>query len=187
MNRPTSACSGRMATDARNVRPKMMLETTRLILRKLRATDYDDYFRLYASLQPAGQPASSEFVRGLLKHYLEHQRRFGYSMYAVLLRATGRFIGNCGLEHYQWEGYSEVEIAYDIHREFWGQGYATEAAAAVRDFAFGKLGLEKIVSYIVPGNRASRRVAEKIGLCVEREILKDDRPHLVYALERTRA
>jgi len=87
------------------------------------------------------------------------------------------------LEHYEWDGSPEVEIAYDLNREFWGQGYATEAAAAVRDFAFGELGLQRIVSYIVPENIASRRVAEKIGLSEEKQFMKDGRLHIVYALD----
>lgn len=66
----------------------------------------------------------------------------------------------------------------------WGQGYATEAPMAVRDHAFGPLGLSRIASFISPDNIASRRVVEKIGLVPERQIIKDGRPHILYAMSR---
>jgi RimJ/RimL family protein N-acetyltransferase len=161
-----------------------MMQTERLVLRELAASDFADWFKMSCSIQePGKEPPSERFERGLFQHYLDHQRRFGYSMYAVTLKSTGQFIGSCGLEHYEWDGFPEVEIAYDLNREFWGQGYGTEAAAAVRDFAFGELGLQRIVSYIVPDNIASRRVAEKIGLSETKPFMKDGRLHIVYALD----
>jgi RimJ/RimL family protein N-acetyltransferase len=162
-----------------------MMQTERLVLRELAASDFADRFKMSCSIQDPGKdPPAERFERGLFQHYLDHQGLFGYSMYAVTLKSTGQFIGSCGLEHYEWDGSPEVEIAYDLNREFWGQGYATEAAAAVRDFAFGELGLQRIVSYIVPDNIASRRVVEKIGLSKEKQFMKDGRLHIVYALDR---
>jgi len=162
-----------------------MMQTERLVLRELVASDFADWFKMSCSIQEPGKdPPAERFERGLFQHYLDHQTRFGYSMYAVTLKSTGQFIGSCGLEHYEWDGSPEVEIAYDLNGEFWGRGYATEAAAAIRDFAYGELGLQRIVSYIVPGNIVSRRVAEKIGLSEAKQFMKDGRVHIVYALDR---
>jgi len=62
------------------------------------------------------------------------------------------------------DGVEEVEIGYHIRRDLWGQGLATEAAQACRDYGFSQLGFDKLISLINPANIASRRVAEKNGM-----------------------
>jgi len=78
-----------------------------------------------------------------------------------------------------------AELGYDVRSEYWNRGYATEAARAVRDFAFGTLGLPRLVSLIQPGNRASERVAQKTGLTKIGRIQRDGRTYLRYELENT--
>jgi ribosomal-protein-alanine N-acetyltransferase len=84
----------------------------------------------------------------------------------------------------QVEGKDEVEIGYLFLRKFWDRGLATEAARAARDHGFNTLGYERLVSLIDPGNLASRRVAEKIGLTLEKEIWKWNKEICVYALRK---
>lgn len=141
--------------------------------------------RVFASFQdPAHFSDFRGHVRGWLRHYLEHRKRHGYGMYAVLLKEDGVLIGDCGLEFYEEIGGGpEVEIAYELDLAFWHRAYATEAAAAVRDYAFGPLGLRRIACFISEDNGASRRVAAKTGLVFERRILKDGQELLLYALE----
>jgi ribosomal-protein-alanine N-acetyltransferase len=95
---------------------------------------------------------------------LDHQRQFGYGPFAVIDRTTGTLIGDCGLEWKDIRGVSLPELGYDFHSDYWRRGLATEAATAVRDYAFAKLGLARLVSLIRVGNEASRRVAEKVGM-----------------------
>ena len=83
---------------------------------------------------------------------------------------TARLIGRCGLLPWTLEGSDEVEVAYLIEKALWGQGLATEAAAAIARHAHERLGLPRLVCLILPGNAASRRVAEKIGMRREREL-----------------
>jgi len=75
-----------------------------------------------------------------------------------------KLIGDCGLEWKEVQGASLPELGYDFHSDYWHQGLATEAATAVRDYAFGELDLPRLVSLIRVGNEASRRVAERVGM-----------------------
>jgi len=81
-------------------------------------------------------------------------------------------------------GQPEIEIGYRLAKSAWGQGYATEAARSVRDFAFLTLGMKRLIAMIDPSNVASIRVAEKIGMRYERDVMFDSytHPDLVYAI-----
>jgi len=87
-------------------------------------------------------------------------------------------IGYCGLFFFpDIEGQAEVEIGYRLARSVWGKGYATEAAKAVRDYAFNVLRLERLIAMIDPSNIASIRVAEKIGMHYEKEVMFEGYTH----------
>jgi RimJ/RimL family protein N-acetyltransferase len=115
---------------------------------------------------------------------LEHQETHGYGLFSVLLTENGLLIGDCGLEHMEVCGTPEVELGYDLRSDYWGKGLATEAAIAVRDFAFGELGLPRLISLIRPSNTASLRVAENVGMRREREIERGGHPYWIYAMEK---
>jgi len=106
----------------------------------------------------------------------------------IELRETGEFVGDCGLTPQEVEGVTEIEVGYHVRRPLQRRGYATEAAAASRDFARAELGLSRLIAIIHPENVASQRVAEHIGLTLEKEVdrhqrAKTDlrRPHLLDA------
>jgi ribosomal-protein-alanine N-acetyltransferase len=113
---------------------------------------------------------------------LQHQERYGYGLFSVLHKADRRIIGDCGLEHQDIGGAPEVELGYDLHSDYWNQGLATEAARAVRGYAFAELKLPRLVSLIRQGNAASARVAEKVGMRWEADIVQDGTEYWVYAL-----
>jgi RimJ/RimL family protein N-acetyltransferase len=115
---------------------------------------------------------------------LAHQERHGYGLFSVVLKANGRIIGDCGLEHRLIRGEPEVELGYDFRRACWNRGYATEAATAVRDYAFKDLKLTRLVSLIRSGNGASKRVAEKVGMEHESDFVESDVAYSLYALAR---
>jgi RimJ/RimL family protein N-acetyltransferase len=81
-------------------------------------------------------------------------------------------------------GRQEAELGYDFRSDHWHRGFATEAATAVRDYAFQTLALPRLVSVIRQGNGASQRVAEKIGMRLDGAITRDGQPYWVYALNR---
>ena len=81
-------------------------------------------------------------------------------------------------------GVDEIEIGYHVRRDLWGRGLATEAARACRDYGFARLAVERLISLIRPENEPSRRVAEKNGMRVWKEITWHSLQHLVYAINR---
>jgi [ribosomal protein S5]-alanine N-acetyltransferase len=162
------------------------LETERLVLRSMVADDLDDLLAIFgdAGVMAAfrAAPLDRKQVGRWLERNLDHQREHGYGLFAVCLRANDRLIGDCGLELMEVSGEQVAELGYDFRRDYWNQGYATEAACAVRDFAFSVLRLPKLVSLIQPGNPASERVAQKTGLKRTERIERDGRTYLRYEI-----
>ena len=111
---------------------------------------------------PNPEPPSIEKTSTLIDEQLNHWRRYGYGWWAVESRQTSGLIGWCGLQYLPET--DEVEIAYLLGRSHWGHGYATEAASEGVRVAFEVLHLYELVAIIHPENRASRRVAARLGL-----------------------
>jgi RimJ/RimL family protein N-acetyltransferase len=109
----------------------------------------------------------------------------GFGLYAVALGEDGRLVGDCGLVPRAIAGEDLVEIGWHLARDVWGRGYATEAARAVLVHA-EELGLRRVCSLIVPGNLRSRRVAEKLGMTIAREVVHAGLPHDLWMLETRR-
>jgi RimJ/RimL family protein N-acetyltransferase len=167
----------------------MMIETTRLLLRPMHATDTTELLHIFADPVVMAAFDAAPFDRRQMEQWvrdnLAHQERHGYGLYTVIEKADGAVIGDCGLTVMDSGGVTEVELGYDFRRDRWGRGFATEAALAVRDAAFLRLGLPRLISLIRHGNRASRRVAEKVGMTLERDIVRHTRPYWLYACSRT--
>ncbi|MFN8539561.1 MAG: GNAT family N-acetyltransferase [Thermomicrobiales bacterium] len=165
-----------------------MLETPRLLLRPMLAEDTDALLQIFADprvmasfgVEPFGMPQMDRWVR----RNLDHQGKHGYGLFSVILKESGLLVGNCGLEVMEISGAPAAELGYDFRSDHWNRGLATEAATAVRDYAFATLALPRLVSLIRQGNHASRRVAEKVGLRLTETIQRGDHPYWVYALAR---
>lgn len=161
------------------------LETPRLSLREMRAEDAEALLvvfsdpRVMASF-PGETPFDANRMAAWVGRNLEHQRSHGYGLFSVMHKSDGVLIGDCGLERMT----VGVELGYDLRSDYWGQGLATEAAAAVRDFAFTTLGLVDLVSLIRVGNEASRRVAEKIGMSLAEEIDRNSAAYWLFRMRR---
>ena len=97
-----------------------------------------------------------------------------------------KIIGDCGIILQEVEGERLYEIGYHLRRDFWGQGLATEAAIACRDWAFAHLKAERLISLIRPENLPSCRVAERMGMIVWKEVNWRGLPHRVYSIEKAR-
>ena len=106
------------------------------------------------------------------------------SQFAVVPRDEEKLIGYCGFYHHLEHGIPDVEIGYRLDPDYWSRGLATEAARGVRDHAFRDLKLERVISLVHPENIPSRRVAEKNGMTVEKEIIFRGFPTLVFSLSR---
>jgi ribosomal-protein-alanine N-acetyltransferase len=161
----------------------LTIETDRLYLRPMRAEDLPGLLTVFSdpSVMEAfnAQPFDESRMRSWIERNLAHQRRYGYGLSTVVLKATDEIIGDCGLEH-MTEAPCEAELGYDLRSDVWGQGLATEAACAVRDHARTALGLARLFSLIRVGNQASRRVAEKIGMDLDATIERFGVPYWIY-------
>lgn len=103
---------------------------------------------------------------------------------AVIHRKTGEYVGHIGLLPQEVEGIRATEVGYWLRRRFWGHGYATEGARALRDVAFGRLDVPRVISLIHPANVASQAVALRNGMRRERKVTWRDRSHFLYSIER---
>ncbi len=169
-----------------------ILETERLTLRRLRIEDLDALFALYRDEDirryfPEGR-LSFEDTRGELEWFLNgHPKHPELGLWATVLKETNAFIGRCGLLPWTFDGREEVEVAYLLDKRYWGQGLATEAARAILEYGFGSLGLSRLICLIDPQNAASQKVAERIGMTIERAvdgIDGDGIPTLIYSTSR---
>ena len=131
-------------------------------------------------------PLDREQVRHWLERNLADQQAHGYGLFAVCLKPADLLIGDCGLEAMELSDEQVVELGYDLRSDHWSRGSATEAACAVRDYAFGTLRLPRLVSLIRPGNEASARVAEKVGLEQVGIVERFGRAYLRYEIENPR-
>lgn len=145
--------------------------TARLAFRRMTEDDLDamaallgdpDVMHYYP--RPKSRQEAADWIAWNQRLYRDE----GHGLWAVTLRETGEFVGDCGLTPQFVEGVTELEVGYHVRAGLQGRGYATEAAAACRDHARDVLHAERLVAVIRPANRPSQRVAEKIGLPFER-------------------
>lgn len=167
--------------------PHTIVETTRLRLRELTPGDLDfvaemrgdaEVMRYYPK-----QYTREESAEWIARH-VERYRADGYGLWLVERRDTAQPIGTVGLVRQIVHGRPEVEIGYLIHRAFWRQGFATEAARACRDYAFGELHVPRVISLIRPENVPSQGVARNMGMSVVGEAEQVGFRHLVFAVNQ---
>jgi len=168
------------------------LDSDRLVLRRVTPDDLPFYRRLHAlpqvaeHLYPGGRPRSPDETAAWLRYTLASYEQLALGYLAVVRQDDGALIGRCGLmdlvvesaapEHRIRRGWFgregtpadvaltfETELGYTFEPAVWGQGFATEAARCVRDYARDVLRLPYTVSAILPQNARSRRVAERAG------------------------
>jgi ribosomal-protein-alanine N-acetyltransferase len=165
----------------------LRLDTPRLSLRLMRSSDLDDLLEIFGDPKVMASFGGAIFDRVQMERWLqrniEHQDEHGYGLFSVILKPHGQLIGDCGLEHMGIEGDLVFELGYDFRSEYWNQGFATEAATAVRDYAFDILQLPRLISLIRVGNSASARVSEKIGMRFEVEFDLNGISYWKYAID----
>lgn len=164
----------------------LILETPRLLLRRLVPDDLDALYVLYRDPEtrryfPEGTLTYDE-TREELEWFLHgHPRHPELGLWATVYKPEQRFIGRCGLLPWTIDDRAEVEVAYLIDRAYWGRGLGTEAARAVMEHGFAHLHLPRLIALIDRDNTASIRVATAIGMAFEREGEDEHGPFLLYA------
>jgi ribosomal-protein-alanine N-acetyltransferase len=168
--------------------PDLILETERLILRRQRADDVSFLTDLWAdhdATRYLGGPRERGWLQAELEESAANPTAHAHDLWPVLEKATGRGVGHCGLLEKEVDGAAEIELNYVFAASAWGRGYAAEMGLALTRFAFETDGLERVIALIDPGNESSERVAIKIGMRFERDVVRPGGA-LLYALERQR-
>jgi RimJ/RimL family protein N-acetyltransferase len=148
---------------------RVILATERLILRTWKAEDAEAYFLINQDakvIEFLPRSLTMQEVDDFIERVNKQQDERSYSLWAIELKETGEFIGFTGLNYTDFPAdfTPAVEVGWRLGSQFWGSGYATEAAKAALDYGFNEMGLHEIVSFTVPANKRSINVMEKIGL-----------------------
>ena len=167
----------------------IILETERLILRRLTMDDLDALFTLYRDPEvrkyfPEGTLTYEETKEELEWIIDVYYGQYGFGLWATIHKETGEFIGRCGLLPWTIEERPEVEVAYMLAKAYWGQGLGTEAAQAILHYGFEQLHFSRLICLVDPGNDASSKVARKIGMTLEKDGDINGERTLLYAMTK---
>ncbi|MBR5536695.1 MAG: GNAT family N-acetyltransferase [Clostridia bacterium] len=166
----------------------MMIETQRLRLREYRPEDFDALLEILSdeeTMRHYPKPYDAQGTSRWIRWNLDNYRQYGFGLWAIELKETGAFIGDCGLTMQNIDGQQLPEIGYHIHKSHWRKGYAGEAARAVRDWAFENTAFDCLYSYMNATNEASYATARAAGMERVKEYeLPGDGLHYVYAITR---
>ena len=167
--------------------PNPILETPRLLLREFVPEDADALALILSDAETMRYYPVLFDHAGVEEWIARNRRRYaanGHGLWAMILKSTGELIGDCGVTLQPVDGTDELEIGYHLRRDHWGHGYAIEAAQACRDWTFVKRNVDHVISLIRPENLPSRRVAERNGMTLWKEVEWRGLPHCVYRIER---
>ena len=175
------------------------LKTERLVLRAPVPEDAEALAPMYADPEVMryvgdGRTLTKAETELSVRRMIERWELDGFGLFTTLRQEDEAIIGRVGILIWNsdtWEpttrappsGPTEVEVGYTLGRDFWGLGYATESAGAVRDYALNGLGAERVIALIIHGNTPSENVARKLGLEYERDIRLGRRDAQLFALD----
>ena len=167
---------------------KAVIETERLILREYTTDDFDALFEIMSdaeTMQHYPAPFDEERTKGWINWNLDNYKKCGFGLWAVVLKETGCFIGDCGLTIQNIDGEQLPEIGYHINKKYWRRGFAKEAARACRDWAFSNTKYDIIYSYMKYTNVGSYSTAIANGMKKVKEYT-DEKNKISYAYAITR-
>ena len=165
----------------------MILETERLYLREMNQSDFNSLRKIMQDTETMyayeGAFSDSE-VQEWLDRQISRYQKWGFGLWAVILKETDEMIGQCGLTMQPWKDEEVLEIGYLFRRSYWHKGYAVEAATACKQYAFETLNAKEVCSIIRDTNTASQNVAVRNGMTVMDTWTKHyrgvDMPHYRY-------
>ncbi|MCI8667097.1 MAG: GNAT family N-acetyltransferase [Dorea sp.] len=169
----------------------MILETERLYLREMNQNDFDALCKILQD-DKAMYAYEGAFNDDEVKEWLDRQiaryQKWGFGLWAVILKETDEMIGQCGLTMQPWKETEVLEIGYLFQRMYWHNGYAIEAASACKKYAFEILDAKEVCSIIRDTNTASQNVAMRNGMIAADSWTKHYRgvemPHDRYVIKR---
>ena len=166
----------------------MIIETERLFLREMDENDFDALYEVLADadiMQHYPYTFDENRVRNWIQRNIERYRIFGFGLWAVCLKETGEMIGDCGITLQLIDGQIKPEIGYHIRADKQRNGYAKEAAIAVRDWTFNNTPFQIVYSYMKYTNEPSVKTAISYG-CKQVDEYQDDENEItkVFAISR---
>ncbi len=169
----------------------IVLQTPRLYLRRMTQSDFGALCQILQDkdvMYAYEHAFSGAEVQEWLDRQMGRYERYGFGLWAVILKDSGEFIGQCGLTMQEWEGREVLEVGYLFRKAYWKKGYAAEAAIACKNYAFENHLADEVYSIIRDNNVASQNVAKRNGMTVCGKFIKHyygmEMPHLVFSVKR---
>jgi [ribosomal protein S5]-alanine N-acetyltransferase len=162
------------------------LETPRTFMREILGNDFDFLLRMTSDpevMRFYPRPYTPKDVREFIDRMRARYRDDGCGLWLLVDRESGEPLGRVGLMRMPINGVDEFEVGYMLHRPFWRRGLASEAALAVRDYAFAERRLPRVISLIRPDNVPSQGVARKMGMAVTGKVEQSGLEHLVFSVD----
>lgn len=165
----------------------MILETERLFFRRYSYDDFDELYQILSDPEtmkyypaPYDKEGTIKWIRWNLGCY----EKRGYGLFAVILKSENKFIGDCGITLQHINGIDRMEIGYHINKNYWNNGYATEAARFFKEFFFTNTDYNEVYSYMNFLNIASRKVAEHNNMKLVEDYYDNEEHLAVYRITR---
>ncbi|WP_054708283.1 GNAT family N-acetyltransferase [Bacillus sp. JCM 19041] len=160
-----------------------VISTERLTLREMNKSDVGHLLNIFSDPEAMKYYPSTKDEKQTMDWIdwtLANYNQYGVGLWIVEDKMTGAFLGQCGIVPQEIDGKIEMEIGYLFVRSVWGNGYATEAALACKNYGFEQMKLNKIISLPDVNNLPSIKVAERIGMSIEKTIEKWGKEVHVY-------
>jgi RimJ/RimL family protein N-acetyltransferase len=165
-----------------------ILETARLRLREFTRRDLDALAEMVADEDQMTfypRPKTRDEASAWIDHNIALYADRGFGFWLLESVHDEAFLGYCGIRPLMLEGVPQIELGWHTKKTSWNRGIATEAALAAVRLAFQRFSVSRLIAVIHPDHTASRRVAQKLGMSLERATVIDDYPANIYAIERT--
>ena len=163
----------------------MIIETNRLILREYTMDDFNDLYQILSdpeTMKHYPKPYDEKGTIRWLEWSINNYRQYGFGLWAIELKETNEFIGDCGITLQNIDNELLPEIGYHINKKHWKKGYAKEAGLAVLNWGFNNTNYEAFYSYMNNTNVASYSTAASIGMEKIKEYIDEDEFLFVYKI-----
>ena len=153
----------------------MKIETDRLIIKSNQEVDLELLAALWADPEVTyymGGPRNYEEILNILREDAQVNPQPVFDLWPIIEKKTRKIIGTGGILEKDIDGRKQYEIVYVLAKSAWGNGFATEVASSLKDYAFDELGLKRVTALIEPDNLKSEKVATKIGLKYEKDTVR---------------
>ena len=165
----------------------MVIKTKRLLIRPFVYEDLEKLIEIFSDplvMCYLGGPRVAEKVEEQFEAAQEYFNEHNFGLMALIEKSSEKLIGRVGFISHIIDGIEELELAWLLAKDFWDHGYATEAASVLRDYAFARLKRRRLIAIIAPENQRSIKVAHKIGMCCEKEIVVKEIPAYLFSREK---